>query len=86
MFISSIKETERSFKLLTGQDMPKIWRTPYLQHYGKNWMLKAAQKQGYQHIDASLCSVDWEDNNSKRYLNNNDFMTLFENNFDFSAY
>jgi peptidoglycan/xylan/chitin deacetylase (PgdA/CDA1 family) len=76
-------KTEKIFKRITGEKLTKIWRTPYLNHIGKPWMLKSARKIGYRHIDVSFYSMDWVNEHDKLYLNNKKFLNLFKNMIDF---
>jgi len=82
--LNELFETENIFKRVTGREMTRIWRAPYLNHRGKPWMLKVARKLGYRHIDVSLYSKDWITEGKKLYLSNDKFIRLFKNNIDFN--
>jgi peptidoglycan/xylan/chitin deacetylase (PgdA/CDA1 family) len=81
--LNELYETEHLFKKITGREMMRIWRAPYLQHIGKSWMLKSAMKLGYRHIDASLFSKDWLDEGDRGYLSNDKFVNLFADKISF---
>jgi len=82
--LNELFETETVFKKTTGREMTRIWRAPYLRHIERPWMLKAARKLGYRHIDVSLYSKDWIPEGEKQYLSNDNFINLFKNNMDFN--
>ncbi len=84
MLLDELFETEYIFKKITGRDLSKIWRTPYLRHLDKPWMLKSARKLGYRHIDVSLYSKDWVPEGESLYLSNTRFIDLFKNSIDFN--
>ena len=81
-----IRKTEQLFKKLTGKNMTKIWRAPYLQHLSKKWMLISMKNAGYQHIDVSLFSTDWITKKDYRYISNKRFLRIFKNRLDCSRY
>jgi peptidoglycan/xylan/chitin deacetylase (PgdA/CDA1 family) len=81
--LNELFETEHRYKEITGKELSRIWRAPYLQHIEKPWMLKSARKLGYRHIDVSLYSKDWIAEDEKQYLSNEKFVELFKNNMDF---
>ena len=81
--LNELYETEYIFKKVTGREMTRIWRAPYLRHIEKPWMLRVAQKLGYRHVDVSLFSKDWLDEGDRRYLSNDKFMSLFMNKISF---
>ncbi len=81
--LNELYETEITFSRVTGREMTRIWRAPYLQHMGKPWMLKAAGRLGYRHIDVSLYSKDWLTADEKQYLSNEKFVDFFRNRIDF---
>ncbi|HPS86243.1 MAG TPA: polysaccharide deacetylase family protein [Spirochaetota bacterium] len=81
--LNELYETEYIFKKVTGKDLTRIWRAPYLQHLEKPWMLRAARNLGYRHIDVSLYSKDWIEEGDKLYLSNDKFINLFKNSMDF---
>ncbi len=82
--LNELFETEYIFKKVTGKDMSKIWRAPYLRHREKPWMLTAARKLGYRHVDVSLYSKDWIPEGERLYLSNARFIDLFKNSIDFT--
>ncbi len=82
--LNELYETETIFKKITGRDMARIWRAPYLRHLEKPWMLKAARKLGYRHIDVSLFSKDWIPEGESQYLSNDRFISIFKHNMDFN--
>lgn len=84
-FLNELYETEYYFKKVTGRELSRIWRSPYLRHLDKPWMLKSARKLGYRHIDVSLYSKDWLSEGEKLYLSNEKFVDLFKNSMDFSS-
>jgi len=85
-FLNELYTTENYFKKISGRDLSRIWRAPYLRHLDKPWMLKSARKLGYRHIDVSLYSKDWIPAGERLYLSNERFMYLFKNNLDFTDY
>jgi len=82
--INELHETEYTFKKITGKELTRIWRAPYLHHLGQPWMLDAARKIGYRHVDVSLYSRDWVGERNSLYLSNSKFINLFENRLDFT--
>jgi len=76
--LNELYETELLYKSITGQDITRIWRAPGLQHITKPWMLKAALKLEYVHIDVNLGSYDWLGPEENGYLSNEEFMELFK--------
>ena len=82
--LNELYETEILFKKITGKEMARIWRAPYLRHLEKPWMLRAARKLGYRHIDVSLFSKDWIPEGESQYLSNDKFIKLFKNSMDFN--
>jgi len=82
--LNELYETEYAFKKITGRDLTRIWRAPYLRHLDKPWMLKSARKLGYRHIDVSLYSKDWISEGESLYLSNEKFVNLFKNSIDFT--
>lgn len=81
--LNELYETEVAFRRVTGHEMARIWRAPFLQHMGKPWMLKAARRLGYRHIDVSLYSKDWLTSDEHQYLSNEKFIDFFKNRIDF---
>ena len=81
--LDELYRTEDAYKKVTGRELTRIWRTPYLRHIDKPWMLNAARKLGYRHIDVSLFSKDWIDKGELQYLSNDKFIEFFKNNLDF---
>lgn len=77
-------ETERLYTQATGRTMTRVWRAPYLQHLKKLWELVEMRKIGYQHIDVSLCAVDWFDRGHPAYVANETFLRAFRTKMDFS--
>ena len=57
--LNELYETEYLYKKVTGREMTRIWRAPYLQHMGRPWIIRTAEKLGYRHIDVTLYSRDW---------------------------
>lgn len=82
--LNELYETEHLFKKVTGEEITRIWRAPYLRHNDRPWMLKAARKLGYRHIDVSLYSKDWKVEGDSLYLSNDRFVDIFRNNIDFA--
>ena len=81
--LNELFETEYTYRKITGKDLTRIWRAPYLQHLEKPWMLKAARNLGYRHIDVSLYSKDWIPEGERQYLSNDKFIDLFKDSMDF---
>lgn len=81
--LNELYETEYLFKKVTGRDMTRIWRAPYLRHIERPWMLRSAMKLGYRHVDVSLFSKDWLDEGNRLYLSNDKFIRLFMNKISF---
>lgn len=69
--------TEKIFRKITGKNITRIWRSPYLQHITGRWMIDEAAKIGYRHIDVSLASTDWVETWDYKYLSNENFMEFF---------
>jgi peptidoglycan/xylan/chitin deacetylase (PgdA/CDA1 family) len=86
MFLNELYETEDYYRRVTGRELARIWRAPYLRHLDKPWLLKSARKLGYRHIDVSLYSKDWIPEGERLYLSNEKFIDLFRNNIDFSNF
>ncbi len=85
-FLNELYKTENYFKQITGRELTRIWRAPYLRHLSKPWLLKSARKLGYRHIDVSLYSKDWIPEGERLYLSNEKFIALFKNNIDFTNF
>lgn len=81
--LNELYETEYLFRKVTGKDMARIWRAPYLRHIEKPWMLRSAMKLGYRHVDVSLFSKDWVDEGDRLYLSNDKFIGLFTSRISF---
>ncbi|MEF9935400.1 MAG: delta-lactam-biosynthetic de-N-acetylase [Clostridium sp.] len=60
-FNSEFSDTEKSFKDLTGKDMPKFFRPPMGRYSEKSLYL--TQKLGYKSVFWSFAHKDWEVNN-----------------------
>ncbi len=78
--IDELSETEDAYRRITGREITRIWRAPYLCHVSRPWMLKSARKLGYRHIDVSLYSKDWISKGERAYLSNEKFIKLFRKN------
>lgn len=75
--VAELRKTENLFKKITGKEIARIWRSPNLQHLYKPWMLGAAAKIGYRHIDVTLATADWVGRKNSRYLSNDSFLDIF---------
>jgi len=76
--LNELYETELLYTKVTGREITRIWRSPGLQHIDKPWMLEAALKLEYVHIDVNLGSYDWVCEDQSEYLSNEEFMELFK--------
>jgi peptidoglycan/xylan/chitin deacetylase (PgdA/CDA1 family) len=74
-----LQETERVFLRTTGYAMERVWHSPFLQHLDPKWewIIRAAERQGYRHIDVSFDTIDWAREGSAGYRSSEDFMRAF---------
>jgi peptidoglycan/xylan/chitin deacetylase (PgdA/CDA1 family) len=80
--LREMKVTNERFRQLTGNDMNRLWRAPYLQYEKASfrWVLKSGRKLGYRHIGVSLETHDWVIRRTDpRYLTNEEFLYFFRN-------
>lgn len=80
--LNDLYETEYLYKKVTGREITRIWRAPYLQHLGRPWMIRAAERLGYRHIDVTLYSRDWISPGYAGYVSNERFLGMFKNQLD----
>lgn len=84
--LNELYEAEYTFRNITGKELSRIWRAPYLQHLEKPWMLKAARNLGYRHIDVSFYTKDWIPEEENQYLSNERFINFFTKSIDFKNF
>lgn len=77
--LNELYETEYLYKKATGREITRIWRAPYLQHNGRPWIIRTAEKLGYRHIDVALYSRDWINPGYSGYVSNEKFLGIFRN-------
>lgn len=69
--------TECIYRQVTGKEITRIWRAPYLGHLGRPWMLRAAERLGYRHVDVAICTADWVGPGSAGYVSNEKYIASF---------
>lgn len=80
--LDELIRTEKIYRKVTGRKMKKIWRAPYLGNRSRPWMINAAWKIGYRHIDVSVYSRDWVGPGTAGYVSNDRFMKLFRSGLE----
>ena len=81
-----LAKTAALYCTITGRRMLPLWRAPYLQHMGRNWLLRGAARAGYTHIDVSLGARDWVSSRHRDYLSNSRFLDAFGIGLNFKRF